>query len=139
MYCETPAEVPYCIYLDSFIGDSCGSVTYTLVAIIYRYGGCLSTGHFSCILFNRDDTCILFDDTKKCIYETENVFRDVERQKHTHIAICVYEKTVSTQFPPIYDTLPCLYDSSHLKAVKNIYYGNAEMPSPITEKDIFNV
>ena len=77
VYCETPVEVPYCIYLDSFIGDSCGSVTYTLVAIIYRYGSCLSTGHFSCILFNRDGTCIHFDDTKKCIYETENVLRDV--------------------------------------------------------------
>ena len=36
-YCEIPFEVPYCIYLDSFIGDSCGSVIYTPVAIIYRY------------------------------------------------------------------------------------------------------
>ena len=139
VYCETPVEVPYCIYLDSFIGDFCGSVTYTLVAIIYRYGSCLSTGQFNCILFNRDGTCILFDDTKKCIYETKNVLRYVERQKHTHIAIFVYEKTVSTQFDPADDSLLWLYDSSHLKAVENIYYGNAEIPSAITEREIFNV
>ena len=54
VYCETPIEVPCCIYLDSFIGDSCGSVTYTLVPIICRYGSCLSTSHFSRILFSRD-------------------------------------------------------------------------------------
>ena len=65
VYCETATEVPYCIYLDSFIGDSYGSVTYTLVAVIFLYGSCLSTGHFNCILFNRDGTCIMFDDTKK--------------------------------------------------------------------------
>ena len=139
MYYETPVEVPDCIYLDSFIGDSCGSVTYTLVAIIYRYGSCLLTGHFNCILFNRDGTWILFDDTKKCIYETENVLRDVERQKHTHIAIYVYQKTFSIQFYPADDTLPWPYDSSHLKAVKNIYYGKAEIRSVITERDIFNI
>ena len=136
MYCETPVEAPYCIYLDSFIGDSCGSVTYTLVAIIYRYESCLSTGHFNCILFNRGCTCILFDNTKKCI---ENVLHDVERQKHTHIDKYVHEKTASTQFYPTDDILPWPYDSSHLKAVENIYYENAEIPSAITERYIFNV
>ena len=75
----------------------------------------------------------------KCIYETKNVLRYVERQKHTHIAIYVYEKTVSTQFDPADDSLPWLYDSSHLKAVENIYYGNAKIPSAITEREIFNV
>ena len=139
VYCETPIEVLYCIYLDSFIGDSFGSVTYTLVAIIYRYGSCLSTDHFSCILLNRDGTCILFDDTKKFIYETENVLRDAERQKHTHIAIYVHEKTVSNQFYPTDNTLPWSYDPSHLEVVENTYYGNAEIPSAIAERDIFFV
>ena len=64
--------MPYCIYLDSFIGDPCGSVTYTLVAIIYPYGSCLSIGHLNVILFDRDGTCILFDDTKKI---TQNLFK----------------------------------------------------------------
>ena len=34
VYCETPVEVPYFMYLDSFIGDSCGSVTYALIVIM---------------------------------------------------------------------------------------------------------
>ena len=42
VYCETTTEVPYYIYLDSFIGDSCGSVTYALTAIIYPFGSYLS-------------------------------------------------------------------------------------------------
>ena len=137
VYCETPVEVPYFMYLDSFIGDSCGSVTYALVVIIYRYGSRLSTGHFNYVLFNRDGTSILFDDTKKCIYETADVLRDVERQKHRHIAIYLYEKIVSTQFYPTDNTLPWSYDSSHLQAVENIYYGNAEIHRAITERDMF--
>ena len=28
-YCLTPVEVPYCLYLDKFVFDSCGSITYT--------------------------------------------------------------------------------------------------------------
>ena len=139
VYHVTLIEVPYCIYLNSFIGDSCGSVIYTHDAIIYRYGSSLSTDHFNCILFNRDSACILFDDTKKCIYETENVLRDVERQKHTHIAIYIHEKTVFTQFCSTDNTLPWSYDSSHLKAVENIYYGNAKIHSAISDRDIFNV
>ena len=131
--------MPYCFYVDSFIGDSCGSVTYTLVAMIYRYGSCLSTGYFNCILFNRDGTYILFDGTKKFIYETENVLDDVERQKPTHIAIYVCEKTISTHFYPTDNTLPWSYDPSHLEAVENMYYGKAEIPSAITKRDIFNV
>ena len=31
------------------------------------------------------------------------------------------------------------YDPSHLQVVENIYYGNAEIPSAITERDILNV
>ena len=104
--------------------------------MIYCYGSYLSTGHFNCIFLNKDGTCILFDNTKKCIYETENVLRDVERQKHTHITIYVFEKTVSTQFFPTDDNLPWSYDPSHLKAVENIYYGNAEIPSALL-KEIF--
>ena len=29
--------------------------------------------------------------------------------------------------------------TSHLKAVENIYYGHAEIPSAITERDVFKV
>ena len=70
----------------------------------------------------------------------ENVLHDVERQKNTtHIAIYVHEKTVSTQYYPTGNTLPWSYDLSHLKVVKNIYYGNTKIPIAITERAIFNV
>ena len=72
-------------------------------------------------------------------YETEDVLRDDERQKHTYFVIYVHEKTVSTQFYPTDNTLPWYYDPSHLEAVNNIYYDNAEIPSTITEREIFSV
>ena len=75
----------------------------------------------------------------KCIYETENLLRDVERQKHTLITVYVYEITVSTHFYPTDNALPWSYDSSHLKVGEYIYSGNTEIPSAIIESNIFNV
>ena len=70
----------------------------------------------------------------------ENCFTGCWKAKtHTQIPIYVYEKPVSAQFCPTDDTLPWSYDSSHLKAVEHIYHGNAEIPSAITKRDIFNV
>ena len=66
-YWLTPVEVPYYLYLDQFVFDWFGSITYTLVSLIYRYGSHLSTGHFNCILFTRDGTCCSFDDTNKTL------------------------------------------------------------------------
>ena len=60
--------------------------------------------------------------------------------RNTYILLYMFmKKNVSTQFYPTDDTLTRSYDSSHLKAVENIYYGNAEIPSAIAERDIFNV
>ena len=78
-YCLSPVEVPYCRYLDQFVFDSCGSITYTLVAIIYQYRGHLSTGHFNCKLFKKDNTCCSFDDINKPLYDTEVLLRDPEK------------------------------------------------------------
>ena len=66
-YCLTPVEVPYYLYLDQFVFEWCGSITYTLISLIYRCGSNLSTGHFNCILFTRDGTCCSFDDTNKTL------------------------------------------------------------------------
>ena len=90
VYCQTPNELPYCIYLDSFIGDSCGSVTYSLVAIIYRYGSCLSTRLFNCILFNRYCKCILFDYTK--FFTRPKMFYAMMKGKNTHISLYTFMK-----------------------------------------------
>ena len=56
-----------------------------------------------------------------------------------NIAIYILEKTVSTQFYSTDNTLPWSHDSSHLKAVENIYPGNAEIRGAIIYRDIFNV
>ena len=48
--------MPSSLYLDGFIGDSYGSINYTLISIVYRYGNNLNGGHFNCALFNRDGT-----------------------------------------------------------------------------------
>ena len=87
-YCLTPVEVPYCLYLDKFVFDWCGSITYTLVSLTYRYGSHLSTGQFNCILFNRDGTCCSFDDTNKTLHDTEVVLRDQKAEEHSHCHVC---------------------------------------------------
>ena len=79
-YCLSPVEAPYCLYLDQFVFDSCGSITYTLVTTIYRYRGHLSTRHFKSKLFKSDKSCCSFDDTNKPLNDTEAVLHDPERQ-----------------------------------------------------------
>ena len=75
-FCQTPIEMPSSLYLDSFIGDSYGSINYALISIVYRYGNNLSGGHFNCALFNRDDTCIIFDDGSGNTYSSASVLCD---------------------------------------------------------------
>ena len=76
---------------------------------------------------------------KNLITRRKMFYMMLKGRKHTHIAIYAYEKTVSTPFYPTDNTLPWSCDPSNLEAVENIYYGNAEILSAITERDIFNV
>ena len=138
-YCLKPVEVPYCLYFDQFLFESCGSITYTLVSVIYRYGSHLSTSHFNCILFNRYGICCSFDDTNETLYDTEVVLRDLERQRHTHIAIYVQEKSVTSHFYPIYDNLQWSYDASKLEVVENVFYQSSKLMDEVSERDIFNL
>ena len=78
-FCQTPVEIPSSLYLDGFIGDSYGSINYTLISIVYRYGNNLSGGHFNSALFNRDDTCIIFDDGSGNTYSSASVLCDLRR------------------------------------------------------------
>ena len=73
------------------------------------------------------------------VFTRQKIFYMMLKGKNTHILINMFEKTVSTQFCPNDGILPWSYDSSHLKAVENIYYKNAEIPSATTERYIFNV
>ena len=128
-----------CLYLDQFFFESCGSITYTLVSNFYRYRSQLSTGHFNCIIFNRDETCCSFDDTNKTLYYTEVVLRDPEWQRHTHIAIYVQEKSVSSHFSPIYDNLQWSYDGSEMEIVENVYCQSSKSMGEVSKRDIFHL
>ena len=135
-YCLTPATVPYCLYLDQFVFDSCGPITYILVFNFYRYGSHLQTGHFNCILFKRDETSCSNDDTNKTLYDTEVVLRDPERQEHTYIAIYVQEKFAGSHFCSIYDNLPWSYDGSEKEVVENVYCQSNKLMDELSERDM---
>ena len=138
-YCLMQVEVPYSLYLDQSVFDLCGSITYTLVPLIYQYGSHLSSGHFDCILFNRDGTCCSFDRTNKILYDTKVVLRDPERLRHNHIAIYVQEKYLTSHFYPIYDNLPWSYDGSKLEVVENVFYQSSKLMGQVLERDIFSL
>ena len=138
-FCQTPVEIPSSLYLDGFIGDSYGSINYTLISIVYRYGNNLSGGHFNCALFNRDDTCIIFDDGSGNTYSSASVLCDLRRQKHTHIAVYVLERNANSQFYPNDESLPWSYNGENLKVVESIYYDNQPLPPNVTERDVFSL
>ena len=138
-FCQTPVEIPSSLNLDGFIGDSYGSINYMLISIVYRYGNNLSGGHFNCALFNRDDTCTVFDDASGNTYSSASVLCDLRRQKHTHIAFYVLERNANSQFYPNDESLLWPYNEEILKVVESIYYDNQPLPPNITERDIFTL
>ena len=75
-FCQTPVEIPSSLYLDGFIGDSYGSINFTLTSIVYRYANNLSEGHFNCALFNRDDTRTVCDDASGKTYSSVSILCD---------------------------------------------------------------
>ena len=120
-FCQTPVEIPSSLYLDGFIGDSYGSINYTVISIVYRCGNNLSGGHFNCALSNRDDNGIIFDDGSGNTYSSASVLCDSRRQKHTHIAVYVLERNGNSQFYPNDESLPWSYNEEILKVVESIY------------------
>ena len=58
-FCQTPVEIPSSLYLDGFIGDSYGSINYTLISLVYRYGNNLTRRHFN-VRYLRKTTLVLF-------------------------------------------------------------------------------
>ena len=138
-FCQTPVEIPSSLYLDGFIGDSYGSINYSLISVVYCYGNNLSGGHFNCALFNRDNTCVIFDDSSGNTYSSASVLCDLRRQKHTHIAVYVLETNANSQFYSNDESLPWSYNEENLKVVESIYYDNQPLPPNITERDVFSL
>ena len=138
-FCRTPVEIPCSLYLNGFIGDSYGFINYTLISIVYRYDNNLSGGHFNCVLFNRDDTCIIFDDGSENTYSLASILCDLWRQKHTAIAVDVLERNANSQFYLNDESLPWSCNEENLKVVESIYYDNQLLPPNITERDIFSL
>ena len=138
-FCQTPVEIPSSLYLDGFIGDSYGSINYSLISVVYCYGNNLSGGHFHCALFNRDNTCVIFDDGSGNTYSSASVLCDLRRQKHTHIAVYVLETNANSQFYSNDESLPWSYNEENLKVVESIYYDNQPLPPNITERDVFSL
>ena len=58
-FCQTPVEIPSSLYLDGFIGDSYGSINYTLISLVYCYGNNLTRRHFN-VRYLRKTTLVLF-------------------------------------------------------------------------------
>ena len=138
-FCQTLVEIPCSLYLDGFFWDSYGFINYTLISIVYRYDNNLSGGHFNCALFNRDDTCIIFDDGSENTYSLASILCDLRRQKHTDIAVNVLERNTNSQFYPNDESLPWLYNKENLKVMESIYYDNQLLPPNITERDVFSL
>ena len=91
------------------------------------------------MLFNRDDTCIIFDDGSENTYSLAFILCDLWRQKHTDIAVDVLERNANSQFYLNDESLPWSCNEENLKVVESIYYDNQLLPPNITERDIFSL
>ena len=82
-YCEILTEMPYCICLYSFIGDSFGLVTYTLVAIVIEvvYQLAISTAFYSI------ETVRV-----RNVFTKRQMFYVILKGKNTHILLYTFQK-----------------------------------------------